>query len=235
MFTLVSKVSHYWCPAWWQRHWDTSHLVWSEEIFLSGHRGQSGPRPARWTLKGRSRLCRCKVRTGQGEKLRGEASCWRRSGLCWVWEFKQPSSLPSGPQGLAQINSFFVFWTLQLAAVMWMMTYVGAIFNGVTILIIGEPSSSSSSFQSKLGFRLTNLLSPQLTLCSSPRRWSTRRKRCVLLDLLFDTQCNYPLYNSIRCSNDTVCAGTWTSWCGSVKSRIQRIWQQNLLQLSDKH
>jgi len=27
---------------------------------------------------------------------------------------------------------------LQLAAVMWLMTYIGAVFNGVTILILGE-------------------------------------------------------------------------------------------------
>lgn len=35
----------------------------------------------------------------------------------------------------------------QLAAVMWAMTYVGAIFNGVTILILGEAPS----------YRLTDL------------------------------------------------------------------------------
>lgn len=36
----------------------------------------------------------------------------------------------------AGLNWFLVL--LQLAVVMWLMTYVGAVFNGVTILILGE-------------------------------------------------------------------------------------------------
>lgn len=31
-----------------------------------------------------------------------------------------------------------LFYVFQLAAVTWVMTYVGAVFNGVTILILGE-------------------------------------------------------------------------------------------------
>lgn len=32
----------------------------------------------------------------------------------------------------------WILFLLQLAAVMWLMTYIGAVFNGVTILILGE-------------------------------------------------------------------------------------------------
>lgn len=34
-----------------------------------------------------------------------------------------------------------VVLVFQLAAVMWVLTYVGAVFNGVTILILGEADS----------------------------------------------------------------------------------------------
>lgn len=38
----------------------------------------------------------------------------------------------SGPVG------FFVCFSHQLAVVMWLFTYVGAVFNGITILILGK-------------------------------------------------------------------------------------------------
>lgn len=34
--------------------------------------------------------------------------------------------------------SLLALWSFQLAVVMWLMTYVGAVFNGITILILGK-------------------------------------------------------------------------------------------------
>lgn len=40
---------------------------------------------------------------------------------------------------------FFVCCSHQLAVVMWLLTYVGAVFNGITILILGKHRGNQES------------------------------------------------------------------------------------------